>query len=164
MKDGIQGFNNLLILETFRTSVLEFKENGKIPNLSTLLTFAPEGIPIAIALCEFFADNVIQELENDIDQEFWKDWQIAKAKGLEEAMRFTNDPRAKKKDLKYIETTKEALDILLDDGFKTFSEFQSKSYEVAGSKKPYIVFYYIKHDENLNDDYYLIDSVFVKGD
>ena len=164
VKDGIQGFNNLLILETFRTSVLEFKENGKIPNLSTLLTFAPGGIPIAIALCEFFADNVIRELENDIDQVFWKDWQIAKAKGLEEAMRFTNDPRAKKKDLKYIKTTKEALDILLDDGFKTFSEFESKSHKVGRSTKPYIVFYYIKHDEYLNDYYYLIDSVFVKGD
>ena len=79
-------------------------------------------------------------------------------------MQFTKDPRADKKDLDYIETTKEALDILLDDGFKTFSEFQSKSHKVAGSKKPYIVFYYIKHDEYLNDEYYLIDSVFVKGD
>ena len=164
VKDGINGFNNLLILETFRTSVLEFKENGKIPNLSTLLTFAPGGVPIAIALCEFFADNVIQELENDIDQEFWKDWQIAKAKGLEKAMRFTNDPRAQKKKLDYIETTKEALDILLDDGFKTFSEFQSKSHKVGRSTKPYIVFYYRKKDEYLNDYYYLIDSVFVKGD
>ena len=125
------------------------------------LTFAPGGIPIAIALCEFFADNVIQELKNDIDQEFWKDWKIAKAKGLEEAMQFIKDPRAKKKNLDYKKTTKEALDILLDDGFKTLAEFESKSYAVAGSKKPYIVFYYIKHDEYLNDDYYLIDSVFV---
>ena len=128
---------------------LSLKKMEKIPNLSTLLTFAPGGIPIAIALCEFFADNVIQELENAIDQVFWKDWQIAKAKGLEEAMRFTNDPRAKKKDLDYIETTKEALDILLDDGFKTFSEFQSKSHKVGRSTKPYIVFLLYKNMMNI---------------
>ena len=32
------------------------------------------------------------------------------------------------------------------------------------SKLNYIVFYYRKKDEYLNDEYYLIDSVFVKGD